>query len=137
MRHFLIIAALFLAVLLLFLFFAPRGAAAADGQAAFIDHCAGCHGVDADGDGPMAAILSVPPADLTGLAMGNDGVFPLGRVLERVGGQEPVIAHGGPMPVFGALLDGPSVAVATPDGSEIVTSEALAGIVAWLEEVQK
>ena len=85
----------------------------------------------------MAGILSVAPADLTGLSRANGGVFPLGQVLRRVDGREEVRAHGGAMPVFGRLLDGPSVAVLAPDGSEIVTSEALAGIAVWLEEIQR
>lgn len=134
MRIILFILVALVAALLLFI---PRGAAAADGRLAFGDHCATCHGVTARGDGPMAAVLSVAPPDLTRLARDNGGTFPLARVLRRVDGQEEVLAHGGPMPVFGLLLDGPSVAVMAPDGSEIVTSEALAGIAGWLEEVQR
>ena len=136
MKHFLVVALIFLTVLLIFLF-APRGAAAEDGAAAFRDHCAVCHGIAADGDGPMAPVLSVAPPDLTALAAANGGAFPLGRVLRHVDGREEVIAHGGPMPIFGLLLDGPSAAILAPDGSEIVTSEALAIIVAWLEERQR
>lgn len=135
MRHFLIIVALFLVILLVFVF-APRGAAA-EGRAAYLDHCAVCHGVDAEGDGPMASVLSVPPPDLTVLAAQNDGDFPIGVVLRHVDGREEVLAHGDPMPLFGMLLDGPSAAVLAADGSEIVTSEALAAIATWLREVQK
>ena len=135
MRHVLLVALIFLATLLLFLF-APRGAAA-DGRAAFADHCAVCHGLNADGNGPMAPVLMVPPPDLTTLAEGNGGVFPTGRVLRRIDGRDEVLAHGGPMPVFGLLLDGPSTVVMAPDGSEIVTPEALARVLSWLEEVQR
>lgn len=133
MRIILFVILVLVAALILFI---PRGAAA-EGRVAFADHCATCHGVGAKGDGPMAAVLSVPPPDLTALSRTNGGVFPLERVLRRVDGQEDVLSHGGPMPVFGILLDGPSVAVLAPDGSEVVTSEALAGIVGWLEEIQK
>ena len=135
MKHFLIVALIFLTVLLIFVF-APRGAAA-EGREAFADHCAVCHGLEARGDGPMAPVLSIPPTDLTALAASNDDTFPLARVLRHVDGREEVLAHGGPMPVFGLILQGPSTAILAPDGSEVVTSEALAGIVSWLEEVQQ
>lgn len=115
-------------------------AAAADqgeGRTAFADHCATCHGTGARGDGPMAAVLSIRPADLTRLAAGNGGVFPTARVLRRIDGTTEVMAHGGPMPVFGLLLQGPSAAIVAPDGSEVVAPEAIVGIAAWLETIQE
>lgn len=110
---------------------------AAEGEAAFIDYCAACHGVGAMGDGSMAALLTVPPPDLTGLAARNDGVFPLARIVQRIDGTTEVRAHGGPMPMFGLLLDGPSVALAAPDGSDVVVPEGIAHIATWLEEIQQ
>ena len=118
----------------------PGSATAGDaerGRAAFLDHCATCHGTDARGGGPLASVLVVQPPDLTLLAANEGGVFPLGRVLRRVDGEDEVLAHGGPMPVFGLLLEGPSVAILAPDGSEIVTSEELADIVTWVQEAQR
>ncbi len=41
----------------------PRTIAA--GGVAYAAHCAGCHGASGQGDGPRAASLSIPPADLT------------------------------------------------------------------------
>ena len=35
------------------------------GRIAFVAHCVGCHGATGAGDGPRAASLSIPPADLT------------------------------------------------------------------------
>ncbi len=118
----------------------PGSATAGDaerGRVAFLDHCATCHGTDARGGGPLASVLVVQPPDLTLLAANEGGVFPLGRVLRRVDGEDEVLAHGGPMPVFGLLLEGPSVAILAPDGSEIVTSEELADIVTWVQEAQR
>ena len=115
-------------------------AAAADtaaGQSTYLDHCATCHGTDARGEGPMAPVLNPPPPDLTGLAAANGGVFPMGRVLRWVDGRREVLSHGGPMPIFGLLLDGPSKAVLAADGTEIITSEALADVAAWLATVQR
>ena len=37
----------------------------AQGQAAFKDNCAQCHGETGKGDGPMAGMLKEPPADLS------------------------------------------------------------------------
>ena len=136
MRHFLIVLFIFLAVLMFFLL-APRGAAAQEGRAAFMDHCATCHGVDGTGDGPMVPVLSVAPPDLTVLSAANGGVFPTGRVLRLVDGRDEVLSHGGPMPVFGLLLEGPSEAVLAPDGSEVITTERLADVVRWLEGIQR
>lgn len=108
-----------------------------DGQAHFADHCAACHGAAARGDGPMAQILTVAPPDLTGLAAANGGAFPLDRVIRRIDGTLDVAAHGGPMPVFGLLLQGPSEAMVAPDGTEIVAPESLVQIAAWLQSVQE
>ena len=41
---------------------------AASGKEMFKAYCASCHGEDAKGDGPAAAALKQPPADLTALA---------------------------------------------------------------------
>jgi len=49
-------------------------------------HCAVCHGLGGKGDGVFAAQLksgTVVP-DLTGLAKGNNGVFPFKRVYETI-----------------------------------------------------
>ena len=37
----------------------------ASGKAAYIEHCAACHGPNGAGDGPLGVGLTVPPADLT------------------------------------------------------------------------
>lgn len=110
---------------------------AAEGEAAFMDYCAACHGAGAQGDGSMAQLLTVPPPDLTGLAARNGGAFPLARIVQRIDGTTEVRAHGGPMPIFGLLLDGPSVALVGPDGSDVVVPEGIAHIATWLEEIQQ
>ena len=107
-----------------------------EGADHFADYCATCHGVEAKGDGPMADLLTVQPADLTQLSARNGGEFPLDRVVRRIDGTMDVAAHGGPMPLFGLLLQGPSEAIMAPDGSEIVAPEAIAMIAAWLQTVQ-
>ncbi len=72
------------------------------GQAEFRRQCAVCHGMDAMGQGPLAALLSVDPGDLTRLAVENDGRFPTERVYRTIDGRYEVQAHGTRvMPVWG------------------------------------
>ena len=99
--------------------------------------CAVCHGVDATGDGPMQEVLMVPAPDLTQLAVGNDGVFPMARVVRQIDGRDPMLAHGGEMPLFGELFGFPNAAIAAETGQPIVTAQPIADLAAWLEEIQK
>lgn len=108
-----------------------------EGAAGFAVHCAACHGATATGNGPMAPLLTVRPADLTGLAARNGGVFPTARVIERIDGTTEVLAHGGPMPLFGMLMQAPSALIVAPDGSDVVAPEAIVNITGWLQGVQK
>lgn len=110
---------------------------AAMGAELFAHTCATCHGTGGRGDGPMASILSVAPADLTGLSARNGGVFPTAQVVRRIDGTHEVMAHGGPMPLFGLVLEGPSDVILAPDGSEVIASEAIVNIAAWLETIQQ
>ncbi len=100
-------------------------------------HCATCHGVEAKGDGPLGEMLTIRPPDLTALSDRNQGVFPLTRILHRIDGTTEVQAHGGPMPVFGFILDGPSEVIAAPDGSDVSAPVALVDIAGWLMSVQE
>jgi mono/diheme cytochrome c family protein len=107
------------------------------GQALYRTHCASCHGMDALGDGPMRGVLTIKPTDLTRLSAGNGGEFPVERVVKRIDGRDPLVAHGSPMPVYGDFFEGgPSVAIKAPSGQPIMTSEPLADLVAWLRSVQ-
>ncbi|MGI1663114.1 c-type cytochrome [Palleronia sp. KMU-117] len=110
---------------------------AESGAVLFLDHCATCHGVAAEGDGPMTAILSVQPPDLTQLARAEGGTFPLERVVRRIDGRDEVLAHGGPMPVFGMILGTESGLIDAFDGTPVFTTQAVVDIAAWLQTVQK
>ena len=110
---------------------------AEEGAATFLDNCAGCHGATAEGDGPLATLLTTPPPNLTEIALRNGGTFPLTRIVQRIDGTTEVRAHGGPMPVFGPLMEGPSVAMVGPDGADVIVPEGIAHIATWLMEVQK
>ena len=107
----------------------------AEGARVFGFHCAGCHGATAMGDGPTADLLTVQPSDLTGLAARAGGSFPVAYVADRIDGTLNLAAHGGPMPVFGLILQGAPEAMAV-DGGEIIVPGAIADMIAWLETIQ-
>lgn len=76
------------------------------GRDTFKFYCAPCHGVDGKGKGPVAAALKGVPADLTRLASGNRGIFPLERVRAFIAsGSSNAPAHGtSDMPVWGPIF---------------------------------
>lgn len=72
------------------------------GKALYNDYCAGCHGLDAKGKGPIAPLLTIPTTDLTQLTKKNNGTFPALRVARVIDGRDEVRAHGTPeMPLWG------------------------------------
>lgn len=107
------------------------------GAELYRSYCAACHGPEARGDGAMAGMLTVPPADLTRLAATNGGVFPVFRVVRRIDGRAPLLAHGGEMPLFGRLFDMTGIAVASEHGQPILTSQPIADLAAWLATIQE
>jgi mono/diheme cytochrome c family protein len=79
---------------------------AQDGRDTFLRYCGSCHGPEGRGDGPLAATLSKPPADLTQLARKNGGRFDEHAVLAFIDGRRQVAAHGTrDMPVWGAVFE--------------------------------
>ena len=78
------------------------------GAALFAQFCAGCHGPEARGDGPLAGLITAEMPDLTRLAAANDGTFPMLEVVHMIDGRTRLAAHGGPMPVWGAVFQEPA-----------------------------
>ena len=123
---------------LIFLLFVSQAAAdESNGAKLFAHHCATCHGVTAEGDGPMAPVLTLQPVDLTALAAGNQGKFPKWRVIQRIDGRDPLLAHGSPMPVYGPFFEGRSVAIMLNSGQRVLTSQPIIDLMEWLESNQK
>ena len=78
---------------------------AVNGKAMFDAYCTPCHGKEAKGDGPAAAALKKPPADLTRISARNNGTFPTEKVRRFIDGRENVAGHGSrEMPVWGGLF---------------------------------
>jgi mono/diheme cytochrome c family protein len=80
----------------------PDPRAVERGQREYRVSCAGCHGVHAHGDGPIAPLLKVPVPDLTRIAARREGRFPADEIYRIVDGQADLSAHGPRhMPVWG------------------------------------
>lgn len=81
----------------------------ARGRTSYRLYCRNCHGKEGKGDGPIAELLKVQPADLTALAAEADGEFPADRVYETIDGRNDVGAHGSrEMPIWGLSFQDPS-----------------------------
>jgi len=76
------------------------------GPELFKAYCATCHGRDAKGNGPMAASLRIPPADLTRISARNGGTFPFLQVQKIISGEQQSPATHGTreMPVWGPIF---------------------------------
>jgi len=83
----------------------PKPTSASSGKQMFNAYCASCHGSDGKGDGPAAAALKLPPADLTQLAKNNGGKYPALKVTSALTGTAELAAHGNKeMPVWGPIF---------------------------------
>ena len=75
------------------------------GQQMFKQYCAACHGSDAKGQGPIAAVLKTPPPDLTTLAKRHMGKFPYAYVKSVLEFGPGPTAHGSSdMPTWGPIF---------------------------------
>ncbi|NNK16214.1 MAG: c-type cytochrome [Sulfitobacter sp.] len=109
-----------------------------EGAEIFSSICATCHGLTAVGNGPMAAILLVQPADLTTLTQRNDGIFPTFRVATSIDGRDPMVSHGSEMPVFGDFFEGvKNVPLKSNSGQPILVSQPIGDVVVYLQSIQK
>ena len=82
-----------------------RHTSANSGKQMFEVYCAACHGKEGKGDGPVAAALKAPPADLTVLARQNAGKFPSMQVAKAITGEGGISAHGSKeMPIWGPVF---------------------------------
>lgn len=112
------------------------GQDAAGGGLLYERHCATCHGLSGEGRGPMAGVLVIQPTDLTTLAARAGGAFPVLRVIRRIDGRDPLVAHGSPMPVYGDFFEGDDTTLETVSGQRVMTSRAIADLVRFLQTMQ-
>ena len=83
-----------------------RSTLAMAGKDLYREYCAVCHGTTGKGDGPAAAALKAPLADLTQISRKNGGKFPEIHVQQVINGEaEGPVAHGSKdMPIWGNLF---------------------------------
>jgi mono/diheme cytochrome c family protein len=102
------------------------------GAELFATHCASCHGDDAEGGGPVAAVMTITVPNLRTLSMRSGGVFPADAVAAYIDGREQRAAHGSrAMPIWGDVLQGES----TADGGTSARRR-IAALVAFIEQLQ-
>lgn len=109
--------------------------AAFDGAELFASHCAACHGVLGEGDGPVAGVMQITVPNLRTLSQRNGGDFPADSVRAFIDGRNLPASHGDRyMPIWGNVFR-------WPDGQSDGEAERLAqaridALVAYLEKIQ-
>lgn len=69
-------------------------AVVAKGRALYQDHCAVCHGLDGQGQGPLTAAMKIIPADLTRISNKHGGTFPKAKIADVIRNGGNVLGHG-------------------------------------------
>lgn len=110
---------------------APSITPIAAGQETFRTYCASCHGLDAKGTGPVAAVLRYKPSDLTQLSKRNGGKFPAAVVENALNDNHLIPAHGSrEMPIW-------SDAFRSTNRDEALVKIKIHNLVLYLESLQE
>jgi mono/diheme cytochrome c family protein len=105
-----------------------------EGRVLYGRYCASCHGLAADGRGPVAPALSRPPSDLRRLAERYGTPLPAERIARFIDGREDVAAHGArEMPVWGERFRAPEP---EQSGRKPAIDPRIVAIVAYLGSIQ-
>jgi hypothetical protein len=81
---------------------------ARDGREEYLRSCAGCHGDDGGGHGPMTGQIKMKLGDLRTLARKNRGVYSPDTVYQLIDGRNPASRHAkSGMPIWGCRRDAP------------------------------
>lgn len=112
-----------------------RRDAVPSGRALYLTNCASCHGETGRGDGPRAATLRRPPADLT-IRPDVDEPFPTAHVMAYAHGYYRRNAPDEVMPEFGEVLDGPTVLYDIGDGILTPTPLPLIKVAEYVRSLQ-
>ncbi len=105
----------------------------ARGRVSFRLYCRSCHGDQGKGDGSVADLLKIPPADLTMISSRRGGDFPVDEVHRIIDGRQGVRGHGASdMPIWG---DAFTVVAETKD--EAVIAEKITQLVYFLRSIQE
>jgi mono/diheme cytochrome c family protein len=108
--------------------------AESEGEALFVQHCASCHGVFGEGDGPVASVMQVAVPNLRTLRERAGGTFPRDAVMRYIDGRDLPAAHGDRlMPVWGDTF---AAASDDPQTGEAIARERIAAITDFVERLQ-
>ena len=114
---------------------ADPGATRREAPYVFVRHCSACHDRHGRGDGPAAAALQPPPADLTRITQRHDGLFPVTEITAIIDGRTVILAHGSrEMPIWSARFG--EMAGGGPAG-ETVAHDVLRRLIDYLQVIQQ
>lgn len=115
----------------------PPASSIEAGRVEYMQTCAACHGESGLGQGPLAEYLSVDVPGLTRLSAGNDGVFPMLRIIHIIDGRTGVRGHGEPMPIWGENFGRTLREERGPHAAEIIVRGRILSIATYLESIQE
>jgi hypothetical protein len=103
------------------------------GRELYLEHCAACHGVNADGHGPLEHELTAPPADLRLLSRKYGDPLREDEIARFMDGRADVAAHGPrDMPVWGwEMWQNPE-----GSGNPNQVSDSVAHTIHYLQSIQ-
>jgi mono/diheme cytochrome c family protein len=108
------------------------------GKVTYRIYCSNCHGESGHGDGNLAELLSVKPADLTAIARKNGGEFPTELIIQLVDGRETVPGHGlKEMPVWGDAFQKSLQPSWTDESDDERARRKIDEVVAFVESIQE
>jgi len=108
------------------------------GQEIFRQHCAACHGTNAEGTGPLTSQIKGIPPNLRELAKRNGGVFPFWRVYRVIDGREDIMKHGPrEMPAWGNWFQIPADEIQSPTDWRDQVRGRIWQLLMYLESIQK
>jgi len=104
-----------------------------DGRKLYLEHCAACHGLKADGHGPLEHELAKPAADLRILSKRYGNPLPDDQIARFMDGRADIKAHGPrDMPVWGDEM----WKYPEGKGNPNQVSEPVAKIIRYLQSIQ-
>jgi mono/diheme cytochrome c family protein len=113
----------------------PLASAESVGHDLYLTYCAACHGLEAEGNGPVADALIVRPPNLTNLTRRFGMPLPRDKVAEYIDGRRDVRAHGSrEMPVWGERFQEDLVGL---PATEDTTRRIIESIVDYLISIQQ
>lgn len=114
-----------------------RSLASESGADIYRQNCAECHGADARGNRPEAAVIpTINPPDLTLLSKRHNGKFPFQEVEEWIDGRKQVPFHKRfDMPYWGVKFQEPGKEF-TPE-SEAAVKAKIDAVVEYLRSIQR